>query len=57
LTLPVSIVDLKSLMFELVEGCGTFNGERVVFDVLGEAVIESLVKYGVIPLDVRGQLS
>jgi hypothetical protein len=29
----------------------------VVFDAFGEAVIESLVKCSIIPLDVRGQLS
>jgi hypothetical protein len=44
-------------MFELIEGCGVFVGEHVVFDALGEAVIDSLVKCGIIPLDVRGQLS
>jgi hypothetical protein len=57
LTLPVSIVDSQSLAFEFVEGHGTFDGEHVVFDAFGEAVIESLVKCSVIPLDVRGQLS
>jgi hypothetical protein len=55
--LPVSIVDSQSLTFEFVEGRGMFDGEHVVFDVFGRAVIEGLIKCSIIPLDVRGQLS
>jgi hypothetical protein len=57
LILPVSIINSKSLMLEFVEGRGMFDGEHVVFDALSEAVIESLIKCSIIPLDVRGQLS
>ena len=57
LTLPISIVNVKSLTFQFVEGCRMFNGEHMVFDSLGKAVIESLVKCGIIPFNVRGQLS
>jgi hypothetical protein len=42
LTLPVSIVNSQSLLLEFVESRGTFDGEHVVFDALGEAVIEAL---------------
>ena len=51
------IVNAKRLMFQFIEGCGTFNGEHMVFDLLGKAVIESLIKCGIIPFNVRGQLS
>ena len=44
-------------MFEFIEGCWMFNGEHMVFDSLGKAVIESLVKCGIVPFNVRGQLS
>jgi hypothetical protein len=44
-------------MFEFVESRGMLDGEHVVFDALSEAVIESLVKCSIIPLNVRGQLS
>ena len=57
LMLPVLIVDAKSLMFQFIEGHGTFNGEHMVFDSLSKAVIEGLVKHRIIPFNVRGQLS
>lgn len=55
--LPVSVVDSKSLTFEFVKGCRTFNGEHVVFDAFGKAIIEGFTKSSIIPLNVRGQLS
>ena len=55
--LPILIVNAESLTFQFVEGCGTFNGEHMVFDSLSKGVIESLVKCGIIPFNVRGQLS
>ena len=55
--LPVSIVDVKSLTFQFIEGHGTLNGEYMDFDSLGKAVIEGLIKCRIIPFNVRGQLS
>ena len=40
-----------------IKGRWTFDGEHMVFDSLGKAVIESLVKCRIIPFNIRGQLS